>query len=591
MRENLCATFRSFDSTELFMRFWPPRDQNSKKALILLHRGHEHSGRLNDLAEYLNLENFWMFSFDFRGHGQSPGPRGYAPDFSTLVKDLDQFVSHIVSNYHIPIENIAVVANSVGAVVAATWVHDYAPQIRAMVLAAPAFKVKLYVPLALPGLRILNKIKHPAFISSYVKSRMLTHDVEESKKYDEDPLIARQIAVNILIGLFDASQRVLENAAHIDVPTFVMSAGRDFVVHTSPQRTFFDRINSKIKKYKVYSKFFHGILYEKERIEAISDIQRFILETYTKQTDRSYLLRSDRQGYSYDRYKALATPLQGLSALYWGFQKWMLRLIGRLSEGIQVGLKYGFDSGISLDYIYQNQVRGKSFLGRIIDSLYANAIGWRGIRQRKINLENFIERVVEEYSAKNLPLNIVDVAGGPGRYLLEIALKHREKDLHITICDNSQENIEQGKKIAQDLGLKNVTYQIADAFSNPAVQGANLIVVSGLYELFSDNVLVQESLRKISERCAPSAYILYTGQAWHPQQKIIARTLTNREGKPWIMRLRSQAELDSLAAAPGFKKIETLIDPYGIFTVSLAQRVSTISKPKTYPTPYQELTN
>jgi alpha-beta hydrolase superfamily lysophospholipase len=43
-----------------------------------------------------------------------------------------------------------VVAQSVGAVLAVTWVHDYAP-IRCLVLASPAFKVKLYVPFARPG--------------------------------------------------------------------------------------------------------------------------------------------------------------------------------------------------------------------------------------------------------------------------------------------------------------------------------------------------------------------------------------------------------------------------------------------------------
>lgn len=40
------------------------------------------------------------------------------------------------------------IAQSVGAVMVATWVHDYAPAIRGLVLASPAFKVKLYVPLA-----------------------------------------------------------------------------------------------------------------------------------------------------------------------------------------------------------------------------------------------------------------------------------------------------------------------------------------------------------------------------------------------------------------------------------------------------------
>ena len=46
---------------------------------------------------------------------------------------------------------MAVIAQSVGAVLVAAWAHDYAPKIRCMVLASPAFKVKLYVPFARPG--------------------------------------------------------------------------------------------------------------------------------------------------------------------------------------------------------------------------------------------------------------------------------------------------------------------------------------------------------------------------------------------------------------------------------------------------------
>jgi alpha-beta hydrolase superfamily lysophospholipase len=46
-----------------------------------------------------------------------------------------------------------VVGQSVGSVLAATWVHDYGPRIRSMVLASPAFSVKLYVPFARPALR------------------------------------------------------------------------------------------------------------------------------------------------------------------------------------------------------------------------------------------------------------------------------------------------------------------------------------------------------------------------------------------------------------------------------------------------------
>jgi hypothetical protein len=67
-------------------------------------------------------------------------------------------------------------------------------------------------------------------------------------------------------------------------------------------------------------------------------------------------------------------------------------------------------------------------------------------------------------------------------------------------------------------------------------------------------------------------YLIYTNQPWHPQIEMIARCLTNRDGRPWIMRRRTTEEMDDLVRAAGFEKIDMLIDRWGIFTVSLARR-------------------
>ena len=55
-----------------------------------------------------------------------------------------------------------------GAVAAAAWVHDYAPKIRCLILATPAFKVKLYVPLAVTGLKLASKFNDNSRYGSMV---------------------------------------------------------------------------------------------------------------------------------------------------------------------------------------------------------------------------------------------------------------------------------------------------------------------------------------------------------------------------------------------------------------------------------------
>lgn len=50
------------------------------------------------------------------------------------------FIRFAASDSQVGLDEVVVIAQSVGAVLVATWVHDYAPAIRGLVLASPAFK-------------------------------------------------------------------------------------------------------------------------------------------------------------------------------------------------------------------------------------------------------------------------------------------------------------------------------------------------------------------------------------------------------------------------------------------------------------------
>ena len=54
---------RMSDGTELFYRAWLP-DAPATKALLLFHRGHEHSGRWQETAEALALGDVAVFAWD-----------------------------------------------------------------------------------------------------------------------------------------------------------------------------------------------------------------------------------------------------------------------------------------------------------------------------------------------------------------------------------------------------------------------------------------------------------------------------------------------------------------------------------------------
>src|SRR5687767_2382980 len=277
-------TFRTSDGVQLFYRAWLP-EQPAERALVLFHRGHEHSGRLEELVEKLGLVDAALFAWDARGHGRSPGDRGYAESFAAMVRDADEFVRHVARAHQIPVANIVVLGQSVGAVVVAAWVHDYAPPVRAMVLATPALRVKLYVPFARQALRLRTRFGGRAYVKSYVKSNMLTHDAEQARLYDEDPLISRQIAVNVLLDLHDTSSRLLADAGAIRTPTLLLAAGSDWVVKNGAIRSFFERLSSPAKELHVFDGFSHAIFHESRCDLPIARVREFVRRAFGQDRD------------------------------------------------------------------------------------------------------------------------------------------------------------------------------------------------------------------------------------------------------------------------------------------------------------------
>jgi len=451
-----------------------------------------------------------------------------------------------------------------------------------MVLASPAFKVKLYVPFARPGLRLMHKLRGNFFVNSYVKAKFLTHDPARIASFDADPLITRPISVNILLGLYDAADRIVADAQAIVVPTQLLISGDDWVVHHGPQHAFFDRLGAVIKERHVLPGFYHDTLGERDRAKAVARARSFLLRMFAKPLTRPDLGDADQGGFTREESDALATRLHPLSprGLYWAATRAGMRITSPLSEGLRLGHATGFDSGSTLDYVYRNQPTGVTPLGRLIDRNYLESIGWRGIRQRKVHIEELLQNAIADRRAAGAPVRIVDIAAGHGRYVLEALTAEGATPDSILLRDYSELNVEKGNALIREKHLSAIaTFVRGDAFDRASLAALDprptIGIVSGLYELFPDNALLRASLAGLADAIDRDGLLIYTGQPWHPQLELIARALTShRGGQAWVMRRRTQAEMDQLVADAGFEKLEQRIDEWGIFTVSLARRVA-----------------
>ena len=583
------ATLRSFpahDGVELVYRHWPasgvaPQGWPARPALVLLHRGHEHSGRLQHVVDELELPGVDVYAWDARGHGLSPGERGHSPSFGTSIRDVGTFVDHLCARHAHAREDVGLVAQSVGAVLAAAWVHDCAPRLRGLVLATPAFSVKLYVPFARPGLSLLRRLRGNFAVTSYVKGKVLTHDPERVASYETDPLVSRVISGDILLGLLDAGDRLVADAQAIRTPTLLLVSGKDGVVRREPPLRFFERLGAATKECVVLPDFFHDTLGERDRSRALAPLRGFLDRIFRAPLEDPDRTADDRSGPSFETHRRLSRPLSPLSPMgvLWNLQRLGLRTLGRLSHGIDLGCRTGFDSGASLDHVYGDRAAGRLGVGRLVDRVYLDAPGWRGVRVRRRHIGELIRLACERVAAAGRAPHLLDPAAGHGRYLLDVL--ESVPAATALLRDLLPENVREGSAQIRDRGLEGrVRFEQGDAFDSAAlaVLGAatprpDVAVVSGLFELFPENDEVRQSLSGLAAAIAPGGWLVYTNQPWHPQLEMIARLLTShRGGAPWVMRCRSQREMDQLVEEAGFEKLEQRVEGAGLFTVSLARR-------------------
>lgn len=607
------SCYNAYDGTAIYYRYWltMPLDEIKKakqqhtqqRQVVLLHRGHEHSGRLAELGQQFAAAGYQVFAWDARGNGRSGGIKDHAESVTQLERDLNDFVHMVIGQTGIAIDDTLIVASSIGAVLAAAWIHDYAPNIRGMILGTPALRIRLYMPFAIPSLKVARTLGLMSRVSSYVKAQVLTHDKQAQQAYNADPLISNSISTDLLIDTHATGQRLLDDAGAITVPTFVLCAGKDYVVDKQAERDFYEAINTTNKRWQLYPDSYHAIFHETNKADVFDDCIDFAEQVFSTPAQAPDLRTAHLNSASKDKVDRLAIkPFNPSFAL----TRFAMQKFGHVSDAIATGLEHGFDSGHSLDHVYYNQPSGQNKFGQAIDKFYLSNIGWQGIRIRREHILELAREALANIEAANQNQSnqnqvnknsldestqpkLLDIASGHGFYAFDLLTEF--ENLYAELRDYESHNIQALQAKAEQLEIANrvITCQ-KDAFdpasySNVQKGSGNakglddkkfdIAIASGVFELFSDNTLPATALTGIYDSLKSGGYLIYTNQPWHPEQEFISKTLNNHRGSSWVMRCRSQAEMDQLVECAGFKKVAMRIDKFGIFTVSLAIKTAT----------------
>lgn len=191
-----------------------------KGVVVITHGYAEHCGRYRELAHVIVRAGWAALSYDVRGHGQSPGVRGYIDRFEAYLDDLAAIQA--AARTLVPADApMVLLGHSHGSLIVLRALCDeHPPAVTAAIVSSPYLALKLAVPgykklLAKVASRIVPKLAQP----NALRVEDLTSD-----KVKQDERLADQLCLDIATARWftesaAAQDYVARHAHRIGVPT------------------------------------------------------------------------------------------------------------------------------------------------------------------------------------------------------------------------------------------------------------------------------------------------------------------------------------------------------------------------------------
>jgi alpha-beta hydrolase superfamily lysophospholipase len=265
---------RSTDGLILKGRSW--RRQAPRAVVVIAHGYGEHGGAYRRFAEAAaERSDFDVIAVDFRGHGRSPGRRGFVRKYDNLTEDLLSVIEW--ASNEVPGARCFVLGHSNGGQVALRAALRSPDRISGLVLSNPVLKVSVEVPPAkLKLAKLLARYAPWVTLKGELSAELLTRDPEIQAEHRADPLRHNRMSAPLFFGMIEGGAMLMERASELKLPILMLLGAQDTVTDPAAAREFFDRLGSDDKTLSIYPKMLHEPLNEIGRGQVIDDVLRWL---------------------------------------------------------------------------------------------------------------------------------------------------------------------------------------------------------------------------------------------------------------------------------------------------------------------------
>jgi acylglycerol lipase len=208
--------------------------QRERGAVLLSHGYGEHYGRYRQIIQAFSGAGLSVYTYDQRGHGQSPGVRAVV-DLNHLVAD-HLMARAALSELKVP---LFAFGHSMGGLITAASVSRDPRGLSGVILSSPALLVGENEPALLKALSgVLGKLL-PKLPVTELASGGLSRIAEEVSAYDNDPMVYRgKIPALTAATMLRLSGALMRDLSGWRLPTLLLHGSADTITDIRGSRRF-----------------------------------------------------------------------------------------------------------------------------------------------------------------------------------------------------------------------------------------------------------------------------------------------------------------------------------------------------------------
>ena len=267
------GTFAGDGGTKLYYQCWRP-EGTAHAVLAIVHGIGEHSGRYMNVVNCLVPDGYAVYGFDLRGHGRSPGQRGFINAWSEFREDVHAFLKVVAQNE--PNLPLFLMGHSLGGLIVLEYGLHYQEGLRGVIASGPAVGKVGISPFLFSLASALSRVYPQFSLGTGLDATAISRDASVVESYKADRLVHSKGSARLATEFASAQEWTLDHAGDWRLPLLILHGGADRLSSPEASRAFYERVTFPDKERIEYPGGFHEPHNDTLYPQATADLKRWL---------------------------------------------------------------------------------------------------------------------------------------------------------------------------------------------------------------------------------------------------------------------------------------------------------------------------